>query len=232
MRRSARFWASACASVLVTTKSTPSRLDRIMLLTALPPAPPTPTTVMRGRSSGSVGLGTLSAIAMLPYLRSFISWARSEILFEPQSHAAEEPRGRRGFAAPAADRLAGRQKGVHEQAGAGRERRSGDRVGEAVDAHGFAHAHLLVEDQGGEIAHAGELRGAAGQHDPTPREIVEAARLQTRADELEGLLDARLDYAGEDRLRHRVRVRMVFLADQRHVDHLALVGRRGERAAV
>ena len=44
-------WARAWASVLATTKSTPSRPASIMLLTALPPAPPTPSTVMRGRSS-------------------------------------------------------------------------------------------------------------------------------------------------------------------------------------
>ena len=51
MRRSALDWLRAWASVLATTKSTPSRPASIMLLTALPPAPPTPKTVMRGRSS-------------------------------------------------------------------------------------------------------------------------------------------------------------------------------------
>ena len=50
------FWGArlplrACASVLPTTKSTPSSDLSIMLLTALPPAPPTPNTVMRGSSS-------------------------------------------------------------------------------------------------------------------------------------------------------------------------------------
>jgi hypothetical protein len=56
---------SACASVLHTTNSQPIRFDRIMLLTALPPAPPTPMTVMRGFSSCS-SFGMLRLIMMLP----------------------------------------------------------------------------------------------------------------------------------------------------------------------
>src|ERR1700730_18958298 len=46
---------SACASVLATTNSTPSRPETIMLLTALPPAPPTPATIICGFSSRSSG---------------------------------------------------------------------------------------------------------------------------------------------------------------------------------
>ena len=56
---------SACASVLQTTNSQPIRFDRIMLLTALPPAPPTPMTVMRGFSSCS-SLGMLRLIMISP----------------------------------------------------------------------------------------------------------------------------------------------------------------------
>ena len=48
IRRSAFDCTSACASVLATTKSTPSNSELIMLLTALPPAPPTPMTVSFG----------------------------------------------------------------------------------------------------------------------------------------------------------------------------------------
>src|SRR4029077_10956672 len=51
----------ACASVLQTMNSHPTRFERIMLLTAFPPAPPTPTTVMRGLSSCS-SLGMLRLI--------------------------------------------------------------------------------------------------------------------------------------------------------------------------
>src|SRR5262245_3544581 len=47
MMRLALDLASAWASVLATTKSTPCRPAAIMLLTALPPAPPTPNTVRR-----------------------------------------------------------------------------------------------------------------------------------------------------------------------------------------
>ena len=51
MRRSHTDCFIACASVLQMTKSHPTRFERIMLLTALPPAPPTPITVIRGFSS-------------------------------------------------------------------------------------------------------------------------------------------------------------------------------------
>jgi hypothetical protein len=56
---------SACASVLQTTNSQPIRLDRIMLLTAFPPAPPIPITVMRGLSSCS-SFGMLRLIIVVP----------------------------------------------------------------------------------------------------------------------------------------------------------------------
>src|SRR6056297_1259032 len=55
MRLSAWLWLKACASVLATTKSTPSRALSIMLFSALPPAPPTPNTVMRGFNSSCPG---------------------------------------------------------------------------------------------------------------------------------------------------------------------------------
>ena len=66
MRRSALDWANACASVFATTKSTPSSLAAIMLLTALPPAPPTPKTVIRARNS--FVSGALNLIDMVPLL--------------------------------------------------------------------------------------------------------------------------------------------------------------------
>ena len=47
----ARFSDSACASVLVATKSTPDSPARIIVLTAFPPPPPTPTTLIRARRS-------------------------------------------------------------------------------------------------------------------------------------------------------------------------------------
>src|SRR5207248_9687690 len=56
---------SDCASVLQTTNSQPIRFDRIMLLTAFPPAPPIPMTVMRGLSSCS-SFGMLRLIILSP----------------------------------------------------------------------------------------------------------------------------------------------------------------------
>src|SRR2546423_10129292 len=63
MRRLHWDWARVWASVLATRKSTPSRPASIMLLTALPPAPPTPSTVMRGRNSFDSGAFRLIAIS-------------------------------------------------------------------------------------------------------------------------------------------------------------------------
>jgi hypothetical protein len=63
MIRLARDEARACASVLATMKSTPDRLEAIMLLTALPPAPPTPQTMMCGFNSLSWGAFRLIVIS-------------------------------------------------------------------------------------------------------------------------------------------------------------------------
>ena len=60
----ALLWASACASVLAATNSTPSRFLSIMLLTALPPAPPTPNTVIRGFSSSRSLIIRFNVIAL------------------------------------------------------------------------------------------------------------------------------------------------------------------------
>ena len=65
MMRSAFDRVSACASVLATTKSQPTRPAVIMLLTALPPAPPTPNTVILGLSSRMSGSFRLMVMAGL-----------------------------------------------------------------------------------------------------------------------------------------------------------------------
>jgi hypothetical protein len=59
---------SACASVLATMKSTPSISAAIMLAMALPPAPPTPITVIRGRSSSTLGGPMLMLMRVSPEL--------------------------------------------------------------------------------------------------------------------------------------------------------------------
>src|SRR5215475_3793889 len=67
-RRSQIDCASAWASVFDTMNSTPSKFDRIMLLTAFPPAPPTPTTVMRG---------------LISYALAFLGIDRFNVILEP-----------------------------------------------------------------------------------------------------------------------------------------------------
>src|SRR6476646_1720851 len=65
MMRSAFERVRACASVLATTKSQPSKPAVIMLFTALPPAPPTPNTVILGLSSRMSGSFRLMVMAGL-----------------------------------------------------------------------------------------------------------------------------------------------------------------------
>ena len=67
MRRSAFDAISAWLSVLATTNSQPIRPERIMLLTALPPAPPTPNTVIFGFSSLISGIFRLMLMAFLVF---------------------------------------------------------------------------------------------------------------------------------------------------------------------
>src|SRR5215813_9591 len=156
----------------------------------------------------------------------------SEVLAEPVADAADEAvrlhaRGTVRFRS-----LDVGLDGVGEEADAGGEGGAAGGLGEAADADRAAHADLLVEHHGGELARAGELAGAAGQHDAAAGDLVEAAGLEARAHQLEGLLEARLHDADEDRFRDRRRLRRVVLADLRHADHLALVGGRGDAVAV
>ncbi len=78
MMRVALVMVSAWASVLATTKSTPSRPAVIMLLTAFPPPPPTPKTVMRGFSS--VISGFCSLIVMVPFLLTLAASPSADLL--------------------------------------------------------------------------------------------------------------------------------------------------------
>src|SRR3546814_6245226 len=82
----------------------------------------------------------------------------------------------------------------------------------------------------GQLARARELTGAARQHHPAPGYLVEAAELEPRAHQLQRLLHPRLDDADQKGARDLLRVRGVVFADLRHVDQLALVGRRGDRS--
>src|SRR4051794_33139791 len=106
MMRSAFERVSACASVLATTKSQPTRPAVIMLFTAFPPAPPTPKTVILGFSSRMSGSFRLMVMAGLLSERTRLAacvgrsaygrdekWCRSsEALFPQVLFATSPPR--------------------------------------------------------------------------------------------------------------------------------------------
>src|SRR5690349_11774196 len=149
-----------------------------------------------------------------------------EVLLEPQSEAAEEPARALGGGGSRTRDLGGLGRREMQETRAGRERGTLRRLGEAGDLQRPADADLLVEDEPGELARAGELAGAAGEDDAAPGELVEAALLEPLADELESFFETRSDNADEKRLRHVIGRAVLFLADLRHRDRLALVGRR------
>src|SRR6185312_13813998 len=224
MRRSASDCCIACASVLQITKSQPTRFERIMLLTALPPAPPTPITVMRGLSSFS-SWGMVRLMVILPSDDSYV--------FSKPSPQAENPPVRQsdGIAQRAGRFGLFRKREMH-QAGGRREGGAGGRRRQPGDAARHADTDLLVEDQRGEFAHAGELARAARQHDAAARQFVEAGTVEPVAHHVECLFEARRDDPHEIGFRYAVGRRVLVVADLRHRDHLALVGRRGDAAAL
>ena len=89
------------------------------------------------------------------------------------------------------------------------------------------HGH--VEDLLGELDHALDLRGAAGQHDPGGDQVLVAAAAQLRLHEREQLVVARLDDLGERLPRQLTRG-----GDRRrrHLDGLVGAGELRERAGV
>src|SRR5229473_6293477 len=88
---------SACASVLQTMNSQPTRFERIMLLTAFPPAPPTPTTVMRGLSScSSVGMLRLIMLIVL-HACATVAWSGPARPVPPRPDRRQPAREKPGF---------------------------------------------------------------------------------------------------------------------------------------
>src|SRR5579885_2799803 len=235
---------SACASVLQAMNSQPTRFERIMLLTALPPAPPTPTTVMRGFSSCS-SFGTLRLImislphrsdrrgAACPYYRTRPARGTrcSQILAQPVTDAPEAAEHAADRAALRPRRLGALAEREMQQPRRGRKGRAVRRFGEAREAQRAADADILVEDQRGQLAHPMKLAGAAGEDDAAAGDLVEAADLEAMAHQLEGLFQARRDDADEQRFRHVVDVAVLLFADLRHRDGFALVERRRDGAA-
>ena len=167
MRRSASDCFIACASVLQTMNSQPLRPERIMLLTALPPAPPTPTTVMRGFSScSSSGMLRLKVMlssdrcsafdAACPSRRRGAVFLLLEVLTDPMAEPADEAvRLLRQRAALPRD-LGAFGKGEMDEPGRRGEGRAAGRLGEACDAQRPADANLLVENERRQLARARE----------------------------------------------------------------------------
>src|SRR3954453_23628550 len=182
MMRSAREDVSAWASVLATTKSTPTSPETIMLLTALPPAPPTPHTMMRGFSSRSSGaLISIVMSASLPLapagapLVSVIPKAAaatrqpgssSKTLLQP----APDPCDVSVVGRVVADRAVlrpqmfeARRLRIDHQPDGGGEGRAFRRLRQPFDAERATHARLRRDDGAGDIGKAAELARAARQ---------------------------------------------------------------------
>src|SRR3546814_20516580 len=82
---------------------------------------------------------------------------RSEVFTEPMTEPADQAVRLRRLGAPRPGLLGLGMERVIQKSGAGGEGRARGRLGQAGDADRAAHADLLVEHQGGELAHAGEL---------------------------------------------------------------------------
>ena len=78
-----------------------------------------------------------------------------------------------------------------QDAGGGAEGRAGGGVGQVRHAARAAQAHRAVEHPHGHFAHAGQLAGAAGQHQARAGLDRRAGGLQALAQQFQGLLDAR-----------------------------------------
>src|SRR5271165_4422684 len=210
MMRSALDMVSAWASVLATTKSTPSSPAAIMLLTAFPPAPPTPNTVIRGlssRMSGIFKLIVMGASLIREHLgrredgRSATGrivdrvWGPSEALAKPSSDPCDITIGpcHRPPRCPRFEMFKMRRLRVDQQAGCDREGRAFRRVGKPGKAERPADAHRAIENARGEVAQAVELARAAGQNHVPARLRRERRGGKAVTHHLQNLFDPRLD---------------------------------------
>ena len=114
----------------------------------------------------------------------------------------------------------------------GGEGRPGGRFGHAVDGQRPAHADLLFDNAAGQLADAGELAGAAGEHDAPPGNLVEAGLLEGVTNHLQRLFDARADDSDQHGAGNLTGLGVGILADPRHLDDLPVVRRRRQGAAV
>src|SRR6266568_968095 len=249
MMRSTLDRVSACASVLATTKSQPTKPAVTMLLTALPPAPPTPNTVIRGLSSLMSGIFRLIVMAASPErgrerrrvrpvrrrpARSHDGQSLLEAFAKPSSHPREiafGPRHERSRA-PRFDLFEMRHLRIDQKPGRDRERRAFGGFGQAGDAERTADPHPASEDAGGDLGQARELARSSGQHHARARVRRERRSGETVAHHLQNLLDPWADDAYQRRARDDVRRLALVLADRRHGDHVAIVRRAADGAAV
>src|SRR6266498_4952793 len=200
MMRSALEMVSACASVLATTKSQPTRPAVIMLLTALPPAPPTPNTVIRGLSSRMSGIFRLIVMAASPErrrerrrvrpvrrrpARSYDGQSPLEALAKPSSHPREITVGPRHelSRAPRFELFEMRHLRIDQEPGRDRERRALGGFGKSRDAERTADPHPASENAGGDLRQSGELARASRQHHASPR--VRRERSEEHTSELQ-----------------------------------------------
>src|SRR5262245_7727605 len=249
MMRSALDMVSACASVLATTKSQPTRPAVIMLLTALPPAPPTPNTVIRGLSSRISGTFRSIVMAASPErwrecrrvgpvrrrpARSYDGQSPLEALAKPSSHPREitfRP-GHELSRAPRFELFEMRHLGVDQEPGRDRECRTFGSLGQSRDAERPAHAHPARENARGGLGQPRELARAAGQHHARTRIRRKRRGGEPVAHHFQNFLDAGADDAHEGGAGDDVRRLALVLADRRHRDHVAIVRGAGDRASV
>src|SRR5215213_407217 len=246
---------SAWASVFATTNSQPRRPASIMLLTALPPAPPIPNTVMRGLSSRMSGACRLMVMIFSPSSRLSPTSARPARLFQPWrrlpdrartqpvskalanplpdlAHVAVRPGALAKAARARLEVLGMRDLRIDEEPDRRREGRPLGGLRHALDAERPTDPDLPLQNLLGEIGKPDELAAAPGQHDPAAGLRGKARVLEALADELEDLLEARLDDAHELRLRQVVRNVTLVLVDLVDGDHVAVVRARRDAGAV
>src|SRR4051794_37575229 len=259
MMRSAFDMVSAWASVLATTKSTPTSPLVIMLLTALPPAPPHPNTVIRGFSSRMSGIFRLMVMVASslrgachpscalgarrtltppgrtgppPAWSSFLE--SSEALPQPSSDPCEISACscRRMPRSPRFEMFEMHRLRIDEQTRRHRKGRSFGFLRQPRNAERPADAHGPAENLPGQLHQSGELTGAAGENHPAARLGRERRVRQPVTNHLQNFFDPRLDDAHKRRARDELRRFAIVVVARRNRDHVALVRTSRQHAAI
>src|ERR1700722_19745159 len=223
---------SACASVLMHMKSTPSIPLATMWVTALPPPPPTPMTLITAlwlyaSISSNIVVAPIRRTGWLKLHLSYYRSVSSKVSLEPGAHAIERALRAREPAAFCSGHyvVAGIEQKPHARGING----IAHDVGEPLHLLRHPEAHRHVKHFLGKLDRAFHLGAAAGEHDARGDELLEAASAQLLAHEAKELLIARLDDLGE-RLAREAPCGAV--TDARHFDALVRIGKLRERAGV